>query len=122
MFLTGWYLICLTFGVSTVGAGRIASFFQLADVRAGRDSSDPQSLTRVGEMVFFTADDGVNGRELYVSRNASKGVLLIDIAAGGASRSAFAFCCSTRLLYTLTLGPLPLLVILLFSLLSTTTR
>lgn len=36
-----------------------------APVRSGRTGSFPQQLTAVGDRVFFTADDGVHGRELW---------------------------------------------------------
>src|SRR4051794_29865498 len=40
-------------------------------------SSDPQSLTVVGNRVFFTADDGVHGRELWVSDGSSAGTYMV---------------------------------------------
>lgn len=37
----------------------------LADVAPGRLSSDPQRLTRSGDLLYFTADDGTHGHELW---------------------------------------------------------
>lgn len=38
----------------------------VADVAAGFADSAPESMTRLGSRVFFSADDGVHGRELHV--------------------------------------------------------
>src|SRR6478672_10323876 len=44
---------------------------------------DPQDLTVVGNRVFFTADDGVHGRELWVSDGSSAGTHMVkDIFPG----------------------------------------
>jgi ELWxxDGT repeat protein len=40
---------------------------QLADINPGAASSDPGSLTVLNGAVYFSADDGVNGRELWRS-------------------------------------------------------
>ena len=37
------------------------------DIYEGAASSNPSSLTAVGDMLFFAADDGVHGRELWRS-------------------------------------------------------
>ena len=47
------------------------------------DSSDPDSLLEFNGRLFFTADDGVNGKELWVSDGTAKGTqLLLDINPG----------------------------------------
>ena len=47
------------------------------------DSSDPDSLVEFNDRLFFTADDGVNGKELWVSDGTAKGTqLLLDINPG----------------------------------------
>lgn len=57
------------------------------DIRPGATGSDPTFLTRVGSRLFFTADDGLNGRELWVSNGRPTGFtrLVADIAPGLAS-------------------------------------
>jgi ELWxxDGT repeat protein len=45
--------------------GTDAGTFEVADIRPGVDSSTPQFLVNVGGALFFTADDGVHGRELW---------------------------------------------------------
>jgi ELWxxDGT repeat protein len=48
--------------------------------------SNPRSLIAVGRLVFFTADDGVSGRELYVSDGTFGGTkLVMDIRPGARS-------------------------------------
>ncbi len=47
------------------------------------DSSDPDSLVEFNDRLFFSADDGENGKELWVSDGTTKGTqLLIDINPG----------------------------------------
>jgi ELWxxDGT repeat protein len=46
--------------------------------------SDPRALTRVGEVVFFTANDGSHGRELWKTDGTRAGTRLVrDIRSGG---------------------------------------
>ncbi len=50
------------------------------------DSSNPSNLTDIGGRLFFTADDGSNGRELWKSDGTEAGTFLIeDINSGSAS-------------------------------------
>ena len=37
----------------------------VTDIRRGSSSSSPQSLVAVGKTLYFTADDGTHGRELW---------------------------------------------------------
>lgn len=47
------------------------------------NASSPQDLTAVGNTLFFSADDGVNGRELWKTDGTSSGTSLVrDIAPG----------------------------------------
>ncbi|MBI3785396.1 MAG: hypothetical protein HY270_18545 [Deltaproteobacteria bacterium] len=47
-------------------------------------SSSPESLTRAGGRVFFVADDGIHGRELWVTDGTPQGSSLVkDINSGG---------------------------------------
>ena len=41
------------------------------------DDSDPSSLTGVGGTLFFTADDGIHGRELWKSDGTKAGTVLV---------------------------------------------
>jgi ELWxxDGT repeat protein len=47
--------------------GTAAGTTMVAEIVPGTQSSLIESLTAVGNLAFFTADDGVSGRELYVS-------------------------------------------------------
>lgn len=47
------------------------------------NSSDPQQLTEVNGQLFFSGDDGVNGRELWKTDGTSGGTVMVkDIAEG----------------------------------------
>ncbi len=50
--------------------------------RAGPEGSWPQQLTRVGNRVFFTADDGVHGEELWVTDGTDDGTRLVKDILG----------------------------------------
>src|SRR5262245_55024094 len=53
--------------------------------RAMMASSDPQDIVAVGSLAFFTADDGIHGRELWVSNGETGATQLVkDINAGQA--------------------------------------
>src|SRR3954449_10686810 len=50
---------------------------------------EPQELTVVGTRIFFTADDGVHGRELWVSDGTNASTTLVrDIDVGAADSRA----------------------------------
>ncbi|KPK19972.1 MAG: hypothetical protein AMK69_23735, partial [Nitrospira bacterium SG8_3] len=44
------------------------------DIRTGANGSSPTELTNVGGVLFFAADDGIKGRELWRS-SAANGVI-----------------------------------------------
>jgi ELWxxDGT repeat protein len=70
--------------------GTAAGTVLVKDVRPGTvegstqvASSDPRDLTAVGGTLFFSADDGVDGRELWQSDGTPAGTILVrDIYAG----------------------------------------
>ncbi len=57
----------------------------LRDIRPGVTGSDPAELTKGDHLLFFTADDGVHGRELWKSTGTGgSGTRLVkDILPGG---------------------------------------
>ncbi|KFE72078.1 ELWxxDGT repeat protein [Hyalangium minutum] len=57
---------------------------RLADIRPGPEGSDPQELVHGDRGLFFTADDGIHGRELWVSTGTGgPGTFLVkDIRPG----------------------------------------
>lgn len=50
----------------------------LTDIRPGAADSAPGEFTRVGGLVFFTADDGTHGRELWVTDGTATGTRLVE--------------------------------------------
>jgi ELWxxDGT repeat protein len=59
--------------------------FRVGDLRSGARGSEPRWLTAAGGTLFFAADDGVHGRELWRWRPGEAAVLVADLVAGPAS-------------------------------------
>ncbi len=58
----------------------------LKDIKPGLDSSFPRNLTDINGTLFFSADDGSNGRELWKSDGTNSGTVVIkDINPSEAS-------------------------------------
>lgn len=63
-------------------------------------SSDPDSLTRAGDTVYFTADDGTHGRELWRTDGTGTGTQLVkDIHAGRAGGVSSSLTAAGDLVY-----------------------
>lgn len=66
--------------------GSPAGTVQVKNIAPGSASSYPDRITRVGNRVFFSAEDGSTGREFWVSDGTGPGTFRVkDIAAGGGS-------------------------------------
>ena len=67
--------------------GTATGTFLLTDIRPGWGSdSDPEDLTRIGNTIFFTANDGSTGRELWKTNGtAATTVRVADIRPGSES-------------------------------------
>ncbi len=59
------------------------------DIVSGAGSSQPSLLVNVNGAVFFTADDGVNGRELWKSDGTGAGTVLVKEITPGIASSGF---------------------------------
>ena len=58
------------------------------DITSGSGSSYPYYLTAVGNTLYFTADDGTNGSELWKSDGTASGTVMVkDIYSGSSSSS-----------------------------------
>lgn len=81
-------LAAVIFAVSGTPAVPAAAAIPTVDVRLVSDispdgGSDPRDLVRVGSLVYFTATDGVHGRELWATDGTDAGTRLIrDIYPG----------------------------------------
>lgn len=63
-----------------------ANTYQVFDIQEGPGSAGPQSMCAVGDLLFFRADDGVHGAELWVTQgdaNSTRMVADIQIGKGG---------------------------------------
>ena len=61
--------------------------FLVKDIRPGDYSSGPRYLTAVGNTLFFTANDPVNGTELWKSDGTAAGTVLVKDISPGSSGS-----------------------------------
>jgi len=60
----------------------------VADIRKGSNGSSPSNITVVGSNLFFTANNGVNGTELWMSNGTAAGTKMVkDIRPGTNSSS-----------------------------------
>ena len=56
------------------------------DINSGSDSSSPEDLIAIGNTLYFSADDGTNGRELWKSDGTEAGTVMVkDINSGSGS-------------------------------------
>jgi ELWxxDGT repeat protein len=60
----------------------------LKDINPG-GSSNPEGFTMVGSEVFFFADDGVHGEELWKTNGTTAGTVMVQDINPGASGSAY---------------------------------
>lgn len=83
--------------------GTEAGTQQVANINtllAGTSSSSPANLTAVGATLFFTANDGVNGTELWKSDGSLGGTVMVkDIVSGSGSTTFSQFAAARGLLF-----------------------
>jgi ELWxxDGT repeat protein len=62
------------------------------DINPGVASSTPESFTQVNNLLFFQADDGTHGAELWASNGSAAGTFLVkDINPGASSSTPYNF-------------------------------
>jgi ELWxxDGT repeat protein len=81
--------------------GTSAGTFLVKDIYQGTPDSRPQQLTALGEVLLFSADDGVHGRELWRSDGSAAGTFLVaDLRPGlGASEPSSFVAVTGRLFF-----------------------
>src|SRR5262249_8795129 len=75
------------------------------DIKPGGEGSLPASLTVVNGILFFSADDGVNGRELWRSDGTAAGTYMVKIASEFGSNPENLINFNGTLLLTAIRGP-----------------
>jgi ELWxxDGT repeat protein len=76
-------VLTLVLAPSSSFAATIAPAHLVEDIHPGAGSSQLASLTTLGDVLYFVADDGVHGFELWRSDGSAEGTWLVkDIAAG----------------------------------------
>ncbi|RYD38479.1 MAG: hypothetical protein EOP87_01495 [Verrucomicrobiaceae bacterium] len=80
--------------------GTAAGTTMVKDIRPGGLPSNPRDLTKLGDLVIFSADNGTNGTELWTSDGTDAGtVLLKDINAGSTPSYPFPLAVIDSTLY-----------------------
>jgi len=60
------------------------------DINPGSDGSNPSQFTKVGNLVYFVANDSVHGFELWKSDGTVSGTIMVkDVKAGSESSNTF---------------------------------
>ena len=78
--IPGLVALAIALGLSApAGAGPVD---HISPVKPGAPPEDPTLLTKVGDTVFFAAEDSMHGRELWVSDGTAAGTRVIDIVDG----------------------------------------
>jgi len=73
---------------------------QVKDINSGSVGSSPEEITSYNNKLYFAADDGVNGVELWVSDGTNSGTsMLKDINSGIGSSNPYGFIVFNNLLY-----------------------
>lgn len=73
---------------------------QVKDINSGSVGSSPEEITTYNNKLYFAADDGVNGVELWVSDGTNSGTsMLKDINSGIGSSNPYGFTVFNNLLY-----------------------
>src|SRR5204862_226073 len=71
------------------------------DIHAGNGSSNPGSLMNASGTLFFSADDGVNGGELWKSDGTAAGTVMVaDINTSGGSGPSSLTCVGSSLFFS----------------------
>ena len=64
--------------------------WMIKDIRSGSSGSYPIYLTAVGNTLYFRANDGTNGQELWKSDGTASGTVMVkDINSGGSSDPSY---------------------------------
>jgi ELWxxDGT repeat protein len=73
---------------------------RVSDIYSGTFNSNPEHLTNGGGFVFFSADDGMSGKELWQSNGTEAGTRQVgDIYPGSGSASPESIAYAGRLLF-----------------------
>lgn len=68
--------------------GTEAGTVLVKEIRPGNEGSFPLEMTNVDGTLFFSANDGVNGRQLWKSDGSEAGTQLVELIGSGANNTA----------------------------------
>ncbi len=75
--LTVWVALTQSAVAQDAGSGHLPPARLVADIKALTGSSNPQPLAAVGHVLFFMADDGLHGNELWRTDGTEAGTYLV---------------------------------------------
>ncbi len=97
---THWLAISALLAASWSTAAQARGPFLVKDIDPIGKASEPQDFVDVGGTLFFTADDGVHGREVWRSDGTAAGTVLVrDVRPGLESPFPFALTNVAGILY-----------------------
>ena len=91
--------VVLTLGAPSGVVHALTAPQLVADVNTDGEGSEPAGFTLVDSRLFFTADDGIHGRELWMSDDGAAPVMVADVNPSGASNPSGLFATNTGILY-----------------------
>lgn len=76
---------------------------QVKDINPGVNGSNPSSLVISKNKIFFTANDGISGKEIWVTNGTATGTLMVkDLSTGSNSSNPFSLIDVNGLVYFFT--------------------
>ena len=66
-------------------AGETGNTVRIVDINPGNGSSNPSHFVQFGSSIYYAADDGVNGRELFETHALDQKTLIKNIRSGSSS-------------------------------------
>jgi ELWxxDGT repeat protein len=99
-FIRKFYWIVFVVIITSVNAVNGQIFSLLKDINVGSAGSSASNLTAINGQLFFSAEDGINGREVWKTNGTEAGTILVkDINPGAGSSLPSEFINANGIIY-----------------------